>query len=172
MNHRIELRSAPGVGSCFSVILPLGSAVDIAPDFDTPIGGEMAAESDIVGMMILVIDDQASVLEGMRVMLERWGCEVMLAESEAAAIAVIAQAQRNPELIIADYRLRVDRTGSQAIDRVWKELGESIPALIVTGDTDPERLREAQSSGHMLMNKPIPPARLRAFLRTVRRDKT
>jgi CheY-like chemotaxis protein len=76
-----------------------------------------------------------------------------------------------PELIIADYRLRADCTGSQAIDRVRREFGESIPAMIVTGDTDPERLREAQESGHILMNKPVPPARLRAFLRTVRRNK-
>lgn len=170
LNHRIDLRSAAGTGSCFSVILPLGSAAELAPAADT-IAGEPPVESDLAGMAVLVIDDQAAVLEGMRVLLGRWGCEVMLAHSEAAAAAVIAQTQRRPELIIADYRLRADRTGSQAIDRVRQELGESIPALIVTGDTDPERLREAQASGHMLMNKPVPPARLRAFLRTVRRDK-
>lgn len=167
LNHRIELRSAPGAGSCFSVILPLGSASAIAPD----VAGETAPESDLAGMVVLVIDDQAAVLEGMRVLLERWGCDVMLADSEAAAVAVTAQARRMPELIIADYRLRADRTGSQAIDRVRREFGEPTPALIVTGDTDPERLREAQASGHMLMNKPVPPARLRAFLRTVRRNK-
>lgn len=170
LEHRIELRSTPGVGSCFSVILPLGSAADIAPEFDGLSGGESMAECDLVGMLILVIDDQAAVLEGMRVMLERWGCEVMLADSGETAVAVIIQAQRKPELIIADYRLRGDCTGSQAIDQVRRELGESIPALIVTGDTGPDRLREAQASGHMLMNKPVPPARLRAFLRTVRRD--
>lgn len=170
LDHRIELRSAPGLGSCFSVILPLGSAADIAPEFDGLSGGGIMAEYDLVGMLILVIDDQAAVLEGMRVMLGRWGCEVMLADTDEAAVAVITQAQRKPELIIADYRLRGDCTGSQAIDRVRRELGESIPALIVTGDTGPDRLREAQASGHMLMNKPVPPARLRAFLRTVRRD--
>ena len=170
LDHRIELRSAPGLGSCFSVILPLGSAADIVPEFDGLSGGGIMAEYDLVGMLILVIDDQAAVLEGMRVMLGRWGCEVMLADTDEAAVAVITQAQRKPELIIADYRLRGDCTGSQAIDRVRRELGESIPALIVTGDTGPDRLREAQASGHMLMNKPVPPARLRAFLRTVRRD--
>ena len=170
LNHRIELRSAPGSGSCFSVILPLGSAAEIAPQAKNISGGETPFESDLVGMMILVIDDQAAVLEGMRVLLGRWGCVVMLADSEAAAVAVSAEVQRKPELIIADYRLRGERTGSQAIERVRQVFGEPIPALIVTGDTDPERLREAQASGHMLMNKPVRPARLRAFLRTVRRD--
>lgn len=170
LNHRVELRSTPGTGSCFSVILPLGSAADIAPDFDNVAGEETTAESDLVGMLVLVIDDQVAVLEGMQVLLGRWGCQVMLADSEVTAVAVIAKAERKPELIITDYRLRADRTGSQAIDRIRRECGESIPALIITGDTDPERLREAQASGHMLMNKPVPPARLRAFLRTVRRN--
>jgi signal transduction histidine kinase len=171
LNHRIELRSAPGTGSCFTVILPLGSASAIAPEMDGISSGETSLESDLVGMVVLVIDDQAAVLEGMQVLLGRWGCVVMLADSEAAAVAATAHAQRMPELIIADYRLRADRTGSQAIDRVRREFGESIPALIVTGDTAPERLREAQASGHMLMNKPVPPARLRAYLRTVRRHR-
>lgn len=170
LNHRVELRSAPGTGSCFSVILPLGSATDIAPDFDNIAGEETTAESDLVGMLVLVIDDQATVLEGMQALLGRWGCKVLVADSEAAAVAVIAQAQCKSELIIADYRLRADRTGSQAIDRIRRQCGETIPALIITGDTDPERLRETQASGHMLMNKPVPPARLRAFLRTVRRN--
>lgn len=170
LDHRIELRSEPGLGSCFSVILPLGSVADIAPEFDGLPGGKTTAESDLVGMLVLVIDDQAAVLEGMRAMLGRWGCEVILADTEEAAVAVIKQTQRKPDLIIADYRLRGDCTGSQAIDRVRGELGESIPAMIVTGDTGPERLREAQASGHMLMSKPVAPARLRAFLRTVRRD--
>jgi len=43
--------------------------------------------------------------------------------------------------------------------------------MIVTGDTDPERLREAQASGNALMHKPTQPAKLRAYLRSVQRRK-
>ncbi len=170
LHHHIELRSVPGEGSCFTVVLPLGSASALASQEDGEASGETALDADLVGMIVLVIDDQAAVLEGMKALLGRWGCEVIIADSEEAAIAATARAQCIPELIIADYRLRADRTGSQAIDRVRREFGASIPALIVTGDTAPERLREAQASGHMLMNKPVPPARLRTFLRTVRRN--
>lgn len=171
LDHRIELRSVPGQGSCFTVVLPAGSASSLSMEEDGESNKENALDSDLSGMTVLVIDDQAPVLEGMKALLGRWGCETILAGSEEAALAAVRQAPRLPGLIIADYRLREDRTGSQAIDRVRREFGESIPALIITGDTAPERLREAQASGHMLMNKPVPPARLRAFLRTVRRNR-
>ena len=168
LDHRIELRSAPGAGSCFTVVLPLGSAA-ASEESDAP-SEEAAPDSDLAGMVVLVIDDQVAVLEGMQALLGRWGCETILADSEETALAAVHRAPRPPELIVADYRLREERTGSQAIEGVRRALGKSIPALIVTGDTAPERLREAQASGHMLMNKPVPPGRLRAFLRTVRRN--
>jgi len=170
LNHRIELRSAPGQGSCFSVIMPLGSVSTVSLEEDAGAVADMALDRDLTGMVVLVIDDQAAVLEGMKALLGRWGCDTILADSQEAAVIATARAERLPELIIADYRLRANCTGSQAIDAVRLECGESIPALIVTGDTAPERLREAQASGHMLMNKPVPPGRLRAFLRTVRRN--
>ena len=172
LNHRIELRSTPGKGSCFSVIMPFSSAL-AAVGFEekTEAVADTALDGDLTGMVVLVIDDQAPVLQGMKALLGCWGCETILADSQEAAIAAIVKARRLPELIIADYRLRANCTGSQAIEAVRLECEESVPALIITGDTDPERLREAQASGHTLMNKPVPPARLRAFLRTVRRNR-
>lgn len=170
LNHRIELRSVPDQGSCFSVIVPLGVESTLSPDEGRDAVAETSLDSDLTGMVVLVIDDQAVVREGMKALLGRWGCEVILADSEAAAVIASTRARHPPELIIADYRLRAIRTGSQAIDGVRRELEEAIPALIITGDTAPERLREAQASGHTLMNKPVPPGRLRAFLRAVRRE--
>src|SRR5580698_7872961 len=34
----------------------------------------------------------------------------------------------------------------------------------ISGDTAPERLREAQESGHHLLHKPVPPMKLRNML--------
>jgi DNA-binding response OmpR family regulator len=56
----------------------------------------------------------------------------------------------------------------QAIARLRAEVGSALPALIVTGDTAPDRLREASASGHPLIHKPLQPALLRAFLRNAR----
>ena len=40
----------------------------------------------------------------------------------------------------------------------------SIPAFLISGDTDPERLREARASGYHLLHKPVRPMALRAML--------
>ena len=45
--------------------------------------------------------------------------------------------------------------------------GRDVPAVIITGDTGPERLRELSGTGQQLLHKPVQPARLRAVLRHV-----
>ncbi len=168
LDHRVEVHSTPGQGSCFAVVLPLGSPGRAAEEKGAD-GAELPPDSGLTGMVVLVIDDQPAVLESMEALLSRWGCETILAASEGEAIVALRKAPRPPELIVADYRLRNDRTGSQAAERIRRELGRPIPALIVTGDTAPERLREAKASGDMLMSKPVAPERMREFLRSVRR---
>ena len=37
----------------------------------------------------------------------------------------------------------------------------NIPAILITGDTSPERMREAYTSGYPLIHKPVRPATLR-----------
>ena len=39
-----------------------------------------------------------------------------------------------------------------------------IPAFLISGDTAPERLRDASESALHLLHKPVPPMRLRAML--------
>ena len=73
-----------------------------------------------------------------------------------------------PQAIIADYRLRDGKTGVQAIARLREHFGADIPALIITGDTAPNRLIEADASGHTLMHKPVQPGKLRAYLSNIR----
>lgn len=168
LDHRVEVRSTPGRGSRFAVVLPLGSPSRGAEERGAP-AEALHPDVDLAGMVVLVIDDQRAVLESMEALLGRWGCETILAASEGEAIVALRRAPRPPELIVADYRLRNERTGSQAAERIRRELGRPVPALIVTGDTAPERLREAKASGHALMSKPVAPERLREFLREVRR---
>lgn len=165
LGHAIAVESAPGSGSRFSVTVPLGDAAQIAVEAAAP----DVAVTDIVGMRVLVIDDEVSVREGMQALLQQWGCVVALAGSADEAVAAARALGAAPDALITDYRLRDERTGAQAIDRLQRELGVTIPALIITGDTAPERLREAQASGHRLLHKPVQPAMLRAFLRNARK---
>jgi CheY-like chemotaxis protein len=67
-------------------------------------------------------------------------------------------------LVISDWRLRQTETGAQAIAALRAELGHDLPALLITGDTAPERLRQAQASGILLLHKPVAPEKLREEL--------
>jgi CheY-like chemotaxis protein len=69
-----------------------------------------------------------------------------------------------PDLIISDYRLANGQSGISAIAKLREAFGGAIPAFLTNGDTAPERLREAQESGHHLLHKPVRPMRLRAMV--------
>jgi len=51
--------------------------------------------------------------------------------------------------------LREQGNGAQAISALRAACGVAVPALLITGDTAPERLREANASGIALLHKPV-----------------
>ncbi len=69
-----------------------------------------------------------------------------------------------PALILCDYRLREGENGLVVIKRIRAEYSEAIPAILITGDTAPDRLTEAKASGLLLMHKPVPNLKLRAAI--------
>jgi signal transduction histidine kinase/CheY-like chemotaxis protein len=166
LQHEIILESQSGKGSQFTIVLPAGKSMAVAAPTASPFVGQRDAN----GMIILVIEDELEVREGMQAVLEGWGCAVVLASSEDEALEKL-HGVASPHVIVADYRLRDGKTGVEAIERLRHCCGKDIPALVITGDTDPARLREAQASGHTLMHKPVQPAKLRSYLRGVQRRK-
>ncbi|MET0681254.1 MAG: HAMP domain-containing sensor histidine kinase, partial [Burkholderiales bacterium] len=74
LGARVDLRSVPGRGSVFRVRLPLGVRPVVDPARKAK---AVAAPGDLSGRVIVVVEDEAAVLEGMRVLLEGWGAEVV-----------------------------------------------------------------------------------------------
>ena len=81
----------------------------------------------------------------------------------------ISALDHRPDLIISDYRLPAGQTGIEAIARLRGIHGASIPAFLVSGDTAPERLREAIASGYHLLHKPLQPRQLIRLIKHLRR---
>jgi CheY-like chemotaxis protein len=121
-----------------------------------------AAADQAMGKLIVVIDDDTLVLDGMRGILRTWGCSVVTASSDGTALTALAAHPRPPDLIISDYRLGDGKTGFEVIARLRSALGARIPAFLISGDTAPERLREASASGFYLLHKPVLPITLRS----------
>jgi signal transduction histidine kinase/ActR/RegA family two-component response regulator len=172
LGTRVDLRSTPGVGSSFRFALPAGdpeacvhtAEMLVQPPPDLP-------PSVLANALIAVIDDDAVVREGTRMLLENWGCGVVAAEDSASLLTALDKAGLKPDIVVADFRLREENTGLAAIRHVESHYGASIPGLIITGDTAPERLSEVHSSGYQLLHKPVQPAKLRVTLQSLLRAK-
>lgn len=162
LGHPIELTSVLRRGSRFAVLVPLAAAqaemVVTPPTVPQPIRDVTS------GKLVVVIDDDQLVLEGMGGMLRSWGCRVVAAGTLDTARSGLAGYSHPPDLIISDYRLSDGHTGIDVIEQLRKAYPTPIPAFLITGDSAPERLREAQATGHHLLHKPVPPIKLRAML--------
>ena len=159
LGHPIRLNSTVGRGSVFSVTVPLGKIQTETPD-------QLVQPSPNQGLRdktVLFIDDDPNLRVGVAEMLERWDCAAVTAESAQEALELMQMSGFVPDVIVADYRLRHDETGVQAIKAIQARWG-TVPAAILTGDTEPERIREARSSGFPLVHKPLSAAKLRTLL--------
>jgi signal transduction histidine kinase len=167
---RLRLRSRPGHGSQFVLRLDAVDAVDAAgAPLPRPAEAAMPAAAAAPPVqataadagLVLVVDDDADIRAGMRALLAGWGHAVVDAGGLADLMPQLHGLTVAPQLIISDYRLRGDETGHKVVERLRDEFNDDTPAIIITGDTAPERLREAASGGHLLLHKPVGPEQLR-----------
>jgi len=159
LGHRLELRSEVGRGTTFTLTLPAGSARDHRAMETLDIG-----EVRLDGVLALVIDDEPHILRGMQMLLESWHCKVLVAPSLEAFLSENATRGAVPDILLSDYRLADGKSGVDAIASLWEEFNRDIPAMVISGDIEADRLREAQAAGLTVMHKPIEPDRLLAFV--------
>lgn len=159
LEHPLELKSDPGQGSCFFISVPIAAVSAPVAVVDS---GD--ADAELAGLSVLIVDDDAVVVQAMSTLLFSWGCQVAHCESLDGALALVAQPEGVPDVMLVDYRLRNEVTGDQVIAAIHEHLGKPVPAIIITGDTAPERIREATAAGFPLLHKPVRPANLRGTL--------
>ncbi len=160
LDHPIEVRSAVGKGSVFAVTVPLAPANKRAIEASIVPRTQPSLSND---KLVLVIDDDPLVLEGMGGIFRKWGCRVITADSDADALKAATEQDDPPDLIISDYYLANGRTGIATIEWLRGELSAQIPAFLISGDTDPATLHEAKAKGFHLLHKPVNPMALRAM---------
>jgi CheY-like chemotaxis protein len=146
---------------------PNGSVKKIA-HLPTPVS---ALLNHTNGKLIIVVDDDPLVLDGTCGLLRSWGCSVITGDSASGALAALNDHQRRPDLIVSDFRLSDGKTGIEAIAELRRAFPQFIPAFLVSGDTSPTPLHEAQASGFHLLYKPVDPMTLRAMLNRLLKTK-
>ena len=148
----ISVESTLNKGSVFTLRLPTADKVDteaIKPEFNN---------RPIKRTQVLVIDDEPEALQAMSLLLDDWQCLVEAAETYQQAVASIAR--KVPDIILSDYRLQENITGTEVVWNLRKVLNRDIPAIIITGDTDTSVLKKIQKEGFLMLSKPINPKEL------------
>ncbi|MBI5165473.1 MAG: response regulator [Magnetospirillum sp.] len=155
LGHALSLRSTVGRGSVFELVLPLAApCATCAP---------VAAPAPFrAGAVVLVIEDDPDIRDALARQLRAWELEVVAADGEVAALA--ACANHAVDAVVADLSLGVGGNGLEVARMLRRQVGRCLPVVMLTGDTGPERLREAMETGLRLLHKPAEPEALRAAL--------
>ncbi|OYD83134.1 PAS domain-containing sensor histidine kinase (plasmid) [Azospirillum brasilense] len=159
LSHPVSVRSEPAHGSVFSIEAPRAAAPTVplpAPEAEATPSGE--------GRLAVLIEDDVIVLMGLRTIFQEWGYEVAIAGSTEQAVERLRGLDRRPDLIVADYRLRNGRIGTEAIVQIRGFVGSSIPAIILTGEIGTECDRDAAALGLAVVRKPVAPRQLQSAI--------
>ncbi|MDA7417275.1 ATP-binding protein [Xenophilus arseniciresistens] len=155
LSHPLQLHSRPGRGTRFRLCLPAAAARSQAPETESacpPPAGPLPTR-------VLVLDDELEVREAMQALMQAFGIAVTLVTDETQARAALdhAQAQGQPfDVLLCDWRLAEGQDGLAAAQRLQALApGLGLPVLMITGETDAQRLQRVHDSGLPVLFKPV-----------------
>jgi signal transduction histidine kinase/CheY-like chemotaxis protein len=163
----LALSTAEQRGSCFSFSLPIASPLE-----SRAAERSLARDTEVlIDRTVAVVDDEGQVRDAMEAVLRSWQVKVISAGSGNELIDILNRDNVLPDALICDYRLRNNVSGIDVIEAVREEFNRDFPALLVTGDTAPDRLIEAEHSGLPLLHKPVQPKQFKCTLAALLRPR-
>lgn len=160
LGHSITVASSGRRGSVFSLDLPI---VSIGIHTATHQDGSPQVSPPLQGTFVLAIDNEPSILDGLRILLQGWGCTVAVASGYEQARRIMKAANPRPDMILADFHLDGD-DGIAVVRRLRSRFRVQIPAVLITADRSPEVRDKAARQDMPVLQKPLKPAALRAIL--------
>jgi PAS domain S-box-containing protein len=153
LNFQVEVTSEPGKGSVFAFELPAAAQPDAsAVAAAAARGAEPAPRSG--SQRVLLVEDEAGVRNAMRMLFKIEGYQVAAAATAEEAIGLLTAEERF-DLVITDYHLDGEHTGTEVIEAARQALGDSMRAILVTGDTSSAVRRIAANANLRITSKPI-----------------
>jgi PAS domain S-box-containing protein len=153
----LDARSNVGKGSMFSITVPRAAQIS-----EPVVRRRRAPVSDSLGgLKVLCVDNDQEILDGMRMLLSRWGVEVITASTVDAALEQVAE---GPAVMLVDYHLHDRLEGLDTLDALRDASPGPIAGALLTADGRDELKVEARARGYRLLTKPVKPASLRSFL--------
>lgn len=180
LGGRTGVHSVPGRGSAFWIDLPLAAGQGPVSGFGDSTLAPMAADTstpmhlepvhshthslDARRPNVLLLDDERAVGDAMRLWLAPYCSSVHATRTLAEAQAVVAREGAALDVMLVDFRLSGAVNGIEAVQRLRRAAGRELPAILITGDTEPARVRSAYESGLAVVFKPVQPQLLAQML--------
>ena len=160
LGYSVQVRSQIGRGSVFSIDVPLAEN-PTQRAAEAP--AVMAGPGDpLPGRRLLVVDNEENILHSMAALLGQWGCDVLTAVDQDAAMAVLEGSP--PEIILADYHLDQGVTGWEVATAIRAHFGRAIPVVMITADRSDQCRRQLQGLDVPVLNKPVKAGKMRSVL--------
>jgi PAS domain S-box-containing protein len=157
LDHPVAVRSRLGRGSCFSVTVPVAPVAPAAVPAVLP-----RRVRGFDGALVVCVDNDATILEGMEALLGGWQCEVVGGAGFAEALSRLGD--RAPDAFLVDYRLDEGVTGLAVLDQLFTHFGRAFPSVVITADHSDAVRQAVEGRGCYILYKPVRPAALRALL--------
>ncbi len=145
---QIRVASRPGRGSMFAVELPPGRATHAAG----------LAPPPLRKLRVALVEDNPDACRRIGDALREVGHRVLIAPGGAELLALLDGSA--PDVVVADYRLRREESGFEAIETVRKAYGEHLPAVILADHIQPGIMRSMADRGIVVQRKPAELERL------------
>lgn len=158
LDHEIRIRSKPGEGSVFSVVVPRAATLP-----RTALAhGLQGKPRSLAGLVVAAIDNEPAILKGMEALLRGWGCTIIVGVDLETVQHTLVQRGLGLDVVIADLHVgAID--GLAAVAALRAQFG-MCQAVLVTADRSALVRSHAQNADVRLLNKPLKPAALRSLL--------
>ncbi len=160
LGHEMRMKSAPGMGSCFSLLVPRRKA-----DATENTSSEMQTFQKrwLTGISILCVDDDREILRATHTVLQRWGGTVKCLHS-TRGFDSLANSDDHFDVVLMDYRLGSNANGLDLLKKYGETHHGNFLGVLITAEQDKEIEVNTLEHGFKYLAKPVEPAKLRAVL--------
>jgi len=150
LDHRVDVRSAPGRGTGFSIEVPRAQTRT-----DTPERLRNSVNDADLARNVLVIEDETSVRTAVVRFLKTRGIVAIVAATGDEALSLINERHFCPDLVLSDYNLRGSADGVESIAALRTALGWNVPAIVMTGDMRSRTVKAIAAHDISVLIKPF-----------------